>query len=133
MGKYDDIIDQPHHISKKHPPMPVQQRAAQFSPFAALVGYDDCLYEEMRLTDEMLILEEDRKKELDYILSDISEDAVIAITYFVSDSTKDGGCYQIAVGQVSRIDRRRGIIILTDGSEIKIDYITDIEEQEPHQ
>ena len=41
--EYDDIIDLPHHVSKVHPQMPLSARAAQFSPFAALVGYEDVI------------------------------------------------------------------------------------------
>ena len=41
MGKYDDIIDLPHHVSKRHPQMSMQSRAAQFAPFAALTGFED--------------------------------------------------------------------------------------------
>lgn len=43
ISKYSDIIDLPHHVSKTHPPLPMSSRAAQFSPFAALAGYDTAI------------------------------------------------------------------------------------------
>lgn len=52
--RYDDIIDLPHHVSKTHAPMPVSDRAAQFSPFAALTGYKEAIREAERLADPEL-------------------------------------------------------------------------------
>ena len=63
-GKYDDIIDLPHHVSKKHPPMPMEDRAAQFSPFAALTGYGDAVKETARLTNKKLEMDEETLKQL---------------------------------------------------------------------
>ena len=57
--KYDDIINLPHHVSKKHPQMSLHDRAAQFSPFAALTGHKAAINETARLTDEKQILSED--------------------------------------------------------------------------
>ena len=64
-GKYQDIINLPHHVSKTHPQMPLYDRAAQFSPFAALTGYEDAIRETARLTDNWVQLSEDKKQELD--------------------------------------------------------------------
>ena len=57
-GKYDDIINLPHHVSKRHPQMPLLNRAAQFAPFAALTGYQESIEETARLVEEKIELEE---------------------------------------------------------------------------
>ena len=64
-GSYEDIINLPHHVSSKRPQMPMLDRAAQFSPFAALTGYDDAIHETGRLTDEKIDLSEEEKEALD--------------------------------------------------------------------
>ena len=64
-GGYEDIINLPHHVSSKRPQMPMLDRAAQFSPFAALTGYDDAIHETGRLTDEKIDLSEEEKEALD--------------------------------------------------------------------
>lgn len=60
---YEDIMELPHHVSSKHPQMPMSDRAAQFSPFAALVGYDDAIKEASRIIDEKIEPEEDMLSE----------------------------------------------------------------------
>lgn len=60
--EYEDIINLPHHLSKTRPQMSILDRAAQFSPFAALTGYDDAIHETGRLTDEKIDLSEEEKK-----------------------------------------------------------------------
>ena len=64
-GKYDDIMDLPHHQSKTRPRMSLLNRAAQFSPFAALTGYGETVKEAARLTTPEIELSEDRRAELD--------------------------------------------------------------------
>ena len=128
MGKYDDIIERPYVKSNKHPHMSMSQRAAQFSPFAALVGYDEELYEETRLTDERLIMDEDREKELDYILSHLSDGDEVSASYFVPDPTKAGGAYKVSQGRIKRIDRRKRLLCLSEGGDIPFDDIYDIAE-----
>lgn len=63
MSNYDDIINMPHHVSKRHPQMSMWNRAAQFAPFAALTGYEDAIKEQIeeneRLFDEPTIEEQD--------------------------------------------------------------------------
>jgi len=92
MGKYDDIINLPHHESKKHPKMPVLDRAAQFQPFAALSGHDAAVRETARLTDNRLELDENKKEELNKHLQCIKElidqKPKVNITYFVSDEKR---------------------------------------------
>lgn len=130
MGKYDDIIDLPHHISKKHPQMSLEARAAQFAPFAALTGYDDAVKETARLTNERIDLDEEAKMMLDaklqVIREQLSEKPLVTITYFVPDAKKDGGKYVTTAGNVKKIDDYKHLIILDNGVEIPIDEIIDI-------
>ena len=130
MGKYDDIIDLPHHISKKHPQMSLEARAAQFAPFAALTGYDDAVKETARLTNERIDLDEEAKMMLDaklhVIREQLSEKPLVTITYFVPDAKKDGGKYVTINGNVKKIDDYKHLIILDNSLEIPIDEIIDI-------
>ena len=108
--------------------MSMEQRAAQFSPFAALVGYDEELYEETRLTDEKFIMDEDREKELNYILSGLNDGDEVIVSYFVPDPTKAGGAYKVSQGRIKRIDRRKRLLCLSEGGDIPFDDIYDIAE-----
>ena len=130
MGKYDDIIDLPHHISKKHPQMSLEARAAQFAPFAALTGYDDAVKETARLTNERIDLDEEAKMMLDaklqVIREQLSEKPLVTITYFVPDAKKDGGKYITTNGNVKKIDDYKHLIILDNSLEIPINEIIDI-------
>lgn len=105
---YDDIINLPHHSSRTHPRMSLQNRAAQFTPFAALTGYDDQIQETARLTDEKIELSESAKDELDekiiYIQGHIHEHPHILITYFCPDAHKTGGKYITCPGWIKKID-----------------------------
>ena len=97
MEKYDDIINLPHHVSKKHPQMSLHDRAAQFAPFAALTGYDEEVKEVSRITDQFHPLESKKKEEINQklcILQEIQyEHPLISICYFVPDKRKAGGSY----------------------------------------
>lgn len=130
MGKYDDIINLPHHISKKHPQMSLEARAAQFAPFAALTGYDDAVKETARLTNERIDLDEEAKMMLDaklqVIREQLSEKPLVTITYFVPDAKKDGGKYVTTNGNVKKIDDYKHLIILDNSLEIPINEIIDI-------
>ena len=72
-GKYDDILTLPHPVSAVHPQMPLKDRAAQFSPFAALTGYEEAVQETARLTESRPELDEDRKEALNEILGKLAE------------------------------------------------------------
>ena len=93
--KYDDIIGLPHPVSVKHPRMAREDRAAQFSPFAALTGYDAAISETQRLTEKRRELDENKKAELDAKMADLvrqlDEHPTVRITYFKEDDRKDGG------------------------------------------
>lgn len=129
--EYDDIIDLPHPVSRRHPLMPASQRAAQFAPFAALEGYGDAVLETARLTDVRIELDEDKKAELDsklQLVRDHLEEAwAIQITYFVPDIFKDGGTYCQVTEAIKKVDDLERILILQNGSLIKIDDIMEME------
>ena len=122
---YDDILDLPHHVSSKHPRMPVAERAAQFSPFAALSGYDDVIAEAGRLTDERIDLADEEKLAIGTAIQDSAGSAVV-LTYFIRDERKSGGCYVEAEGTIKRIDEAGGLVVLEDGREIRIEDIISV-------
>ena len=130
-SNYDDIINLPHHVSSTRPQMSMLDRAAQFSPFAALTGYDDAIKETGRLTDEKIEMDEDRKAALDmkqaYLIEMIDEQPEISITYFLPDTKKSGGAYVTVTGNLKRFDEYERLLILTDGKKIPMDDIADIE------
>lgn len=128
---YEDILNLPHHVSKTRPQMSMLDRAAQFSPFAALTGYDDAIKETVRLTGEKIEMDEDRKAALDmkqaYLIEMIDEQPEISITYFLPDAKKSGGAYVTVTGNLKRFDEYERLLILTDGKKIPMDDIADIE------
>lgn len=128
MGQYDDIINLPHHVSDYHKPMPMENRAAQFAPFAALSGHNDAIAETARLTDIIRELSEDEQdcltKKLNYILESGSP---AIITYFVRDTTKAGGTYKRVNGFVKKYNEIDRTLILKDGKIIPLDFISEIE------
>lgn len=130
-SNYDDIIDRPHHVSNRHPRMPMHDRAAQFSPFAALTGYGEVIKETARLTDRKPELSEPEKAELDYKLRMAcefpGERPVISITYFVPDQKKEGGSYHSVSGKILKIDDYEMQIVLENRTRIDIDCILDID------
>lgn len=128
MGKYDDIINLPHHVSDFHKPMPLRNRAAQFAPFAALSGYEEAICETSRLTEVFKELSEDEKnvlsRKLNYAIENQSE---IRISYFIPDKTKSGGSYQRISGKVKKWDEYENTLLLKDGNIIPIDFISNID------
>ena len=120
MGKYDDIIDLPHHVSETHPPMSRADRAAQFSPFAALTGYDAAVRETARVAERRIELDEGVKAELNArlncILEHLSEHPQVSLTYFVQDEKKSGGAYRTVTGTVRKLDSFAKTLTLTDGT-----------------
>ena len=122
-GKYDDIINFPHPTSQNHPRMSLHDRAAQFSPFAALTGH----HETGRLTDRRIELDESEIARVDAELQHLQEllpgRPTVSITYFVPDERKNGGSYQTVTGEVKRIDAVTGVIQMTDRREIPIEDV----------
>lgn len=130
MSEYDDIIDLPRPKSA-HEPMPMSARAAQFSPFAALTGYEDAIDETARLTDARVELGESAVEELERKLTDlaahISERPEISVTYFVPDGRKSGGVYVTRTGALKRIDELERALVFADGARIAVGDIFFVE------
>ena len=135
--KYDDIINLPHHVSASHPQMSLLDRAAQFSPFAALTGHDAAIKETQRLTEEWAESAEDRKELLDEKLQMIRESLFngkdghglpeIMFTYFRPDEKKRGGAYLSIQGKVKKIDEYGHQVIMEDGTVLTIEHIVGID------
>ena len=130
-GKYDDMIDLPHPTSNKHPRMSIQDRAAIFSPFAALSGHGAAIAETARLTDRRMELDEDTKAELDQkqavLLEHIGEQPEVTVTWFQPDGRKDGGAYLTATGRLKKIDEVERILTLLDGTSIPLEDVAGME------
>ena len=115
---YADIIDHPHWQSKSRPHMSLYDRAAQFSPFAALTGYDDMVSEEARIVERRVEPGEDEVERLNRELSLIHDTIekgtfpTVSITYFVPDPLKVGGRYETSVEKIKKIDSVRGKLVL---------------------
>jgi len=124
---YDDIIHLPHHVSKKHPKMPLEDRAAQFAPFAAVVGHESSVKEAARLTDQKRDLDEAEKtvinEQLQIIQNQIDNQPEVEITHFEADELKSGGKYIVSKGRVKKIDVYTRSIYLVDESIIEIDDV----------
>ena len=124
MRNYDDIINLPRPQYHDLPPMSIHDRAAQFSPFAALVGYDAAVEETARLTDSRREMEEDEINELNRQLSELaerlSERPKIRVTYFIRDKKKEGGRYASKVGNARTIDQAQNRIVFTDGESVPV-------------
>ena len=131
MKNYDDIIHLPHHESPTRPRMPRENRAAQFSPFAALTGNDAAIAETGRLTDARIELGDGAIAELDRKLRFLGELAPehpeIMVTFFQPDEKKDGGAYVTATGAVKKIDDVQCSIVLMDGKHIAIGDVLELE------
>ena len=128
MTEYDDIIDLPRPKSK-HEPMPMSDRAAQFSPFAALTGYGDAIDETARLTDHRIELSEEERTELDYKQQYLStlDSPTVTVTYFVPDERKSGGAYVTHTGALKRIDEVERAMVFADGTRVDLDEVVGIE------
>lgn len=137
MNEYDDIINMPHHVSKKHPQMSVLARAAQFGAFAALSGYEEAIDETGRLTEDMINISEDEAYMIDRALYEIQkhidEKPEADISYFMPDSRKSGGSYKSIRGNIKKIDMTDKKILLTDETQIDIARISSIEMVHPQQ
>lgn len=128
--KYDDIINLPHHQSATRPHMSLYDRAAQFSPFAALTGYDEAVKETARLTETKHELSEGERAVLSAKMSclreRLTEQPEITLTYFIPDKKKDGGAYTTVTGRVRKIDSFERIITLCNKTQIPFDDIADM-------
>lgn len=130
-GSYDDILNLPHHVSATRPQMPMSDRAAQFSPFAALTGYDAAIKETGRLTDEKIQMDEEALNILNMkfqlLIDSLGKSPEVTITYFKPDERKAGGAYLEVIGIVKRLDDFERLIIMQNGMKIPMDDILNIE------
>ena len=123
-SRYDDIINLPHHVSPTRKRMSMHDRAAQFAPFAALVGYDDAVAETARLTESRPELDEQEQRvineRLAFIADHIKEYPKVRIKYFVPDKHKSGGAIVEGSGVVKKISATDGTIVMADGNSAAI-------------
>ena len=130
---YEDILHLPHHVSTERPHMSMLDRAAQFSPFAALVGYEDIIDEAARLTAPKRELDETEKSELDrrigVLIAHLREKPAVTIECFVPDTLKSGGAYEFKTGALVRISPVRKTLTLADGTMIRFDDVVGIESE----
>jgi len=121
MGKYDDIINLPHHVSKNHPQMSLENRAAQFAPFAALVGYAEAITSSQEQLDDRVLLSEDRKEELEILLHELNKDDNVEIKYYANKK------YVSYKGKIKKIDVNEKKIIFENRKSISLKDIYNIE------
>ncbi len=128
---YEDIVDLPPYISKKYPQPSMEDRAARFSPFAAVTGYEEMVQEQARVTDVKMDLDDSVKEKisdrLNMVLLFQHEEPIVRISYFVPDSKKDGGSYLEEVGKIKGIDQYRRLVIMQNGSRIPIEDIVSVD------
>lgn len=127
MGRYDDIINLPHHVSNYHKPMPMENRAAQFAPFAALSGHEDAIEETYRLTEKFKEISDEEiiiiSRKLDYA---IKREKPVEITYFMPDKKKTGGQYRKIYGTIKKWDEEERTILINDGRKIPVGVISEV-------
>ncbi len=128
---YEDIINLPHHVSKTRPQMSMIDRAAQFSPFAALTGYDAAIKETGRLTDEKIEMDEEALNILNMkfqlLVDRLADEPEITFTYFKPDERKAGGAYIDVTGKVKKVDDFERLIVMQNGTKMPMDDILNIE------
>lgn len=125
--QYADIINLPHHVSVTRPQMSIADRAAQFSPFAALTGYHDTIREAGRLTEEKIEIDEENLSILNLkfrlLVDRLDDEPEITFTYFKPDTRKAGGAYVKMTGAVKKVDDCERLIIMQSGTKIPMDDI----------
>jgi len=130
--RYGELIDREHPTSEKRPRMPRKNRAAQFAPFAALTGYDDLIRESARYTERQIVLDENKKEELNrklYALLNADEPQEAVFTCFVPDGQKSGGTYEDVVGRIVNADFLYGYLTLDTGRVLDIGDVIEIESE----
>lgn len=127
MKDYSDIIDLPHYVSPKRSHMSNIDRAAQFSSFAALTGYDAMVGEAARLTDGRLSLSPEEitalNESIKYIMDNIALLPSVEIIYFIPDDKKEGGKYEALTLRIRKIDTVLRQITDTENNVLNLDYI----------
>ena len=129
----EEMLYMPHPVSRKHPQMSRYDRAAQFSPFAALTGHDAAVREAARVTEEKVELDESEKEQMNQILAELLEKyqghPPVSLMCFCPDQHKSGGEYRTIKGKIKKIDHTRQKIYLEDQESIGLEQIVKIEEQ----
>lgn len=130
--QYDDIIALPHHVSETHPHMPLIDRAAQFSPFAALTGYEAAIVETARPTEAKRELSEEQKQIISSRLYElqncISSAPSITVVFFQQDERKSGGTYRTVSGPVKKVNDYLGVLEMADGLSIPFQDILSLDQ-----
>lgn len=130
-GRYDDILFLPHPTSNKHPRMSLQERAAQFSPFAALTGHQAVLREAARQTQERRLLDEYEQdalaRKLALLREHLAEEPEVQLFYFKEDARKEGGEYVRQEGRVKKLDLFRRALVMADGTRVPLDDLFGME------
>lgn len=130
---YEDIVNLPPHISKKHLQPTMLERAARFAPFAAITGYEEMVLEEARVTEERIELSEGAKaslnKKLSILKDNLSRSPEVTVTYFEPDQRKAGGAYLAFSGVVRRVDEHQHLIQMMNGKLIFMDEIYELESE----
>lgn len=131
---YKDMLDMPHHVSDSRAQMPRANRAVQFAPFSAVVGYEAAVNEAARYTDQRKELDEMEKAVIDGQLRDIEirlhEEPMIAVVYFEPDEKKTGGSYITRTGNVKKLDSHSREVVFMDEFRIAVEQIYSIEMKE---
>lgn len=129
-GPYGDILKHPHHVSQSRKPMSMEDRAAQFSPFAALAGHDAVIRETARLTEERIELAPEEEARLDTLLRRLAKIQLsqpeVQVTYFVPDGRKSGGAYITVKAKLWKVDPRRQLLVLEGGETVAFSQIYEI-------
>ena len=129
--QYEDIINLPHPVSSKHPQMSMEERAAQFAPFAALSGYGEEIDEASRITYDKIDLSDNKMNVINnnllIIKDNIKSKPMVIITYFVSDDKKNGGYYKTCVKNVKKIDDVYKKIIFSDNSSVSMNDVLNLQ------
>ncbi|MBO6093519.1 MAG: hypothetical protein J6P40_07855 [Oscillospiraceae bacterium] len=130
--QYDDIITLPHHVSERHPHMPLIDRAAQFSPFAALTGYEAAIVETARPTETKRELSEEQKQIISSRLYElqncISSVPRLTVVFFQQDDRKSGGTYRTVSGPVKKVNDYLGVLEMADGLSIPFQDILSLDQ-----
>lgn len=128
--KYSHIIDLPHHVSTHRPQMTMQQRAAQFAPFAAIAGHGAAISETARFTDTKAELSDSECDTLNYrlamLLARLPQHPEACVTHFVPDQRKAGGHYAVHQGTLRSWDDSTRTLVFDDGTRICTDDIAHI-------
>ncbi len=130
MNEYETIIHFGHYEPRYHPRMSMENRSAQFSPFAALTGYEQIIHEVARRVDSYKELTEEEQSILDqkfqYLLAHLSESLIVTIVYFQKDPWKEGGSYLHHTGVVKKIDFSKNLLLFQDSFRVSLTSIFDI-------